>query len=716
MEVAEFPSTLNNIERKFLHKLAEELGLHSKSKGVGENRFITVWKTGETEQNARRSELTLNEDVVKLLEASNISSFKAQKSSGGNDARGVGDVASAKKDQAFLRNSYIKAQMARLNHKDHAKIQKKRAMLPAHQHSAAVRSLVANNQIVLISGETGCGKTTQVPQFLFDDETIGSTCRMAITQPRRLSAMSVSERIASERSEKIGQTVGYNIRLETEKSENTQMLFVTPGLLIRKLQNDPLLEEFTHIIIDEAHERDRFTEFLMIVLRDVCSKRPDLKLILMSATLHTNKLSAYFGGCPHIHMGGSVFPVQEFYLENVLKYTNFLSNNQNAKGVHGDRHANTHQKTQAMSKFIEMNQSYHCSLCNTNQVFKSPEELGTHAAFCYGVSSENGTGVRSRKPSQKPNLKALFKSYHSSLPQESMKSKGSHSQDNKGAMLLNALGKNKGNKSNDVNQHSEISVSYQNRSPSPDIDVLSDGGMSDTEDILDHPGTGTDAGFVDTVSADVDETATLDNDLVREYQKLWDDNQVDYDLITALLQYVVTSEFAKTFSTTGSSSGGSILIFLPGWDDISKLHRILAVHPIFSNANKFKILQLHSGIPKQGQKEIFQSVGASQHKIILSTNIAETSVTIDDVTVVIDTGRVKEKTYDPHVKLSFLKSTWISKASARQRKGRAGRTCAGVCFHLFSKMRSKNMAEFQDSELLRMPLEELVLQVMSHLG
>jgi len=122
-------------------------------------------------------------------------------------------------------------------------------------------------------------------------------------------------------------------------------------------------------------------------------------------------------------------------------------------------------------------------------------------------------------------------------------------------------------------------------------------------------------------------------------------------------------------------------------------------------------MQLHSGIPKQGQREIFQSVGATQHKIILSTNIAETSITIDDVTVVIDTGRMKEKTYDPHVKLSFLKSTWISRASARQRKGRAGRTCAGVCFHLFSKMRSKNMAEFQDSELLRMPLEELVLQV-----
>lgn len=127
--------------------------------------------------------------------------------------------------------------------------------------------------------------------------------------------MAVAARIASEREEKLGGAVGYTIHLETEKSRATQILFVTAGVLLRKLQNDPLLEEYSHVIIDEAHERDRFTEFLMIVLRDICVKRPGLKLILMSATMHTNKLSAYFGGIPHIHMGGSCFPVQEFFLE-----------------------------------------------------------------------------------------------------------------------------------------------------------------------------------------------------------------------------------------------------------------------------------------------------------------------------------------------------------------------------------------------------------------
>ena len=99
------------------------------------------------------------------------------------------------------------------------------------------------------------------------------------------------------------------------------------------------------------------------------------------------------------------------------------------------------------------------------------------------------------------------------------------------------------------------------------------------------------------------------------------------------------------------------------------MHRILTSHPQFGNSQIFKLLQLHSGIPKKAQSEVFAPLLAGEHKIILSTNIAETSVTIDDVAVVIDTGRLKEKSYDPHVKLAYLKSTWISQASARQRKG-----------------------------------------------
>jgi HrpA-like RNA helicase len=105
-----------------------------------------------------------------------------------------------------------------------------------------LNKLINENQVILISGETGCGKTTQVPQFILDDPIQGPKCRIIVTQPRRISAITVAERIASERCENIGNSVGYYIRLESEKSSNTQLLFVTPGVLLRKLQSDPLLE------------------------------------------------------------------------------------------------------------------------------------------------------------------------------------------------------------------------------------------------------------------------------------------------------------------------------------------------------------------------------------------------------------------------------------------------------------------------------------------
>lgn len=702
LALATFPSTLSNIERKFLHKLAEELGLKSKSTGVAPNRFITVFKQQEDSDDASQvAELELDSKVSKMLENadSSLTAMSAQRDailqSAANDrnARKASAGNNLKDQLPFLKSSYEKAQSVRRASPHYASIQRKRQTLPVAQHRSAVCTLVHNNQVVLISGETGCGKTTQVPQFIFDDESIGPSCRMAVTQPRRLSAISVAERIAFERGEKIGGTVGYNIRLESEKSANTQILFVTPGLLIRKLQTDPLLEEFSHIIIDEAHERDRFTEFLMIILRDVCSRRPELKLILMSATLHTNKLSAYFGACPHIHMGGSVFPVQEFFLEHVLKFTKYLKNRSSkfAGGQQGS--SGGYSEQQAMSKFIETNQSYCCSLCNNGQLFSSPEELGTHAAFCYGVA-EGVAGTHGKKPNyalinRKPDLKTLFSSFEKSNKTSAA-----------AAASVAAATEEDADVPEEEDSEEEEAIEEAEESLSAGIAAVEGRGHVD----------------LDTVQG-IDDSNSADNDNLRQYQAMWDDSQVDYDIIQSLLQYIVTSEFAKMFATTGgnheetgSGGGGSILIFMPGWDDISKMHRILSAHPLFGNQSKYKLIQLHSGIPKKDQKEIFNPVPKNQHKIILSTNIAETSITIDDVTVVIDAGRAKEKVYDPHVKLSYLKSTWISQASARQRKGRAGRTCAGACFHLFSKTRHRNMSPYQDSELLRMPLEELVLQ------
>ena len=131
---------------------------------------------------------------------------------------------------------------------------------------------MASNQALVVSGETGCGKTTQVPQFLLDDmieSERGASCSIICTQPRRISAVSVAERVADERGEKIGQSVGYQIRLESKKSASTRLLFCTTGILLRRLQGDPELRGVSHVVVDEAHERDLNIDLTLMVLRDV---------------------------------------------------------------------------------------------------------------------------------------------------------------------------------------------------------------------------------------------------------------------------------------------------------------------------------------------------------------------------------------------------------------------------------------------------------------
>jgi HrpA-like RNA helicase len=187
--------------------------------------------------------------------------------------------------------------------------------------------------------------------------------------------------------------------------------------------------------------------------------------------------------------------------------------------------------------------------------------------------------------------------------------------------------------------------------------------------------------------------------LLNHYQTMHDDEKVDTDLLLDVIHYIHKS----------SHGDGAILVFLPGWQEISEFNLLLESSPPFSDSSRFLVLPLHSGIPSVDQRRVLQRPPTGKRKIVLSTNIAETSLTIEDVSFVVDTGRAKEKDYDPHLKTSTLQPTWISQASAKQRKGRAGRTKAGVCFHLFSSRRYQFMRPFVESELLRTPLEEMCL-------
>lgn len=210
-----------------------------------------------------------------------------------------------------------------------------RAMLPGRQALpiAAQREHILNtinsSQVTVLSGETGCGKSTQLPAYVLEDAlSRGEPCRIYVTEPRRISAISLAQRVSQELGEApraIGTTdslIGYAIRLETHVSRTTRLVYATTGIVLRMLESDAF-DNITHIIVDEVHERSIESDFLLIVLRTLAAVRPSLKIVLMSATLDAARISEYFGGCPTLAVPGRTFPVEVNFLEDVLEFTGY---------------------------------------------------------------------------------------------------------------------------------------------------------------------------------------------------------------------------------------------------------------------------------------------------------------------------------------------------------------------------------------------------------
>uniref|UniRef100_A0A6I8NKM0 Helicase ATP-binding domain-containing protein n=1 Tax=Ornithorhynchus anatinus TaxID=9258 RepID=A0A6I8NKM0_ORNAN len=194
--------------------------------------------------------------------------------------------------------------------------------LPVDPHRDAILSAIEEHPVVVIAGDTGCGKTTRIPQLLLEryvTEGRGALCNVIITQPRRISAVSVAQRVGHELGPSLRRNVGFQVRLESKPpARGGALLFCTVGVLLRKLQSNPSLEGVSHVIVDEVHERDVNTDFLLILLKGLQRLNPGLRLVLMSATGDNERFARYFGGCPVIKVPGFMYPVKEHYLEEIL--------------------------------------------------------------------------------------------------------------------------------------------------------------------------------------------------------------------------------------------------------------------------------------------------------------------------------------------------------------------------------------------------------------
>lgn len=461
-----------------------------------------------------------------------------------------------------------------------SKMRSQRNGLPVYQKATDVLVKIELNQITIVMAATGSGKTTQIPQILFDDyimQNQGANCNIICTQPRRIAAISVAERVAKERGESIGSTVGYQVRFENKAPQpNGSITFCTTGVFLRRLQSalgdeessNTFLDSLTHIILDEVHERDLETDLLLVVLKRLLAERKrmnkrEIKLVLMSATIDPKMFCEYFADsltgtpAPVVEVSGRSFPVQRHYLE----------------------------------------ETYH--------------ELDS-----LRLPPRAGGWVWAEK---------------------------------------------------NVREYLDRELS---------------------------PNAGMDAGMVKNGNG--------------ENKDFVDDLEIPYPLVALMIADVLAR-----------SDDGHVLCFLPGWDEIKNVHAILedtAGHPLmemnFNDRDRYEIHILHSSIPVADQQAIFEPVRKEGiRRIILSTNIAETSVTIPDVVYVIDTGRVKESRYDPERHLSSLVSAWVGTSNINQRAGRAGRHRPGEAYAIFSKARYDRLNVSSTVEMKRVDLSNVVMHI-----
>jgi pre-mRNA-splicing factor ATP-dependent RNA helicase DHX15/PRP43 len=364
-----------------------------------------------------------------------------------------------------------------------------RKKLPVWQQHDEVVDMVKKNQSSVLIGETGSGKTTQVPQFLFD-AGFGKKGLIAVTQPRRVAAMSVALRVSQEADVELGDEVGYLIRFEDVTSAKTKLKYMTDGMLLRECMTDPLMSAYSAIVLDEAHERTLSTDILFGLLKEVLEKRAELRVLVMSATLEAEKFQEYWSDAPLLRVPGRMYPVETFFTMR-------------------------------------------------------PEKDYVEAA----------------------------------------------------------------------------------------IDVC----------VLIHSMEGP----------------------------------------------------------------GDILLFLTGEEEIETACAGIADRCADEN---LIVLPLYSSLPMKQQREVFPSAPEGCRKVIVATNIAETSLTIDGVVYVVDPGLVKQKLYNPRTHVESLLVSPISRAAAMQRSGRAGRTKPGKCFRLYTRDTfDDELPESQYPEIIRSNLCSVVI-------
>ena len=407
--------------------------------------------------------------------------------------------------------------------------------LPVSERREDIMNAIRDNQVVIIAGETGSGKTTQIPKMCLE-LGLGEKGLIGHTQPRRLAARSVAERIAEELGQKIGETVGYQVRFTSEVGEHSAIKLMTDGILLAEIQNDKLLRRYSTLIIDEAHERSLNIDFILGYLKRILPQRPDLKVIITSATIDPERFARHF----------------------------------------------------------------------------SPSYVPGKGIVDENLSDEEREIAEAILPDDAP----------------------------------------------------------------PIIEVS---GRTYPVEIRYRPLKG-------------EEDAYLDDEEVDE----------DRDPTDAILDAI--KELAK-------EAPGDILIFFSGEREIRDAKDAIEAMVLKSPRLNYEVLPLYARLSLAEQHRVFSP--GSRPRIVLATNVAETSLTVPGIKYVIDTGTARISRYSARTKVQRLPIERISQASANQRSGRCGRVSDGIAIRLYSEEDFTSRPEFTDPEILRTNLAAVILQMIA---
>lgn len=576
-----------------------------------------------------------------------------------------------------------------------------RKSLPIFKSREEILNALNNYQVVIIAGQTGCGKTTQLPQYILEHyQQKHQPCRIICTQPRRLSAVSVAERVAYERDEKIGQTFGYQIRLESRVAPKTLLTYCTNGVLLRTLMGgDSALTTLTHIIIDEVHERDRFCDFLLIALKDALVKYRSLKLILMSATMDTSIFTEYFNKCTVINVPGRSYDVDVYYLEDILKMTRYMTKDMLARKKEFLKWRDQRKVLESWTQYKPQNSDKKTK--NEKCLLPAPilaqqnEPIPEKATMEPWLIEEMDKSISDAWLMEEDNFSQLL---HYILS-ENVSVDYQHSNTSVTALMV-AAGRGCINTTEQLlNLGANLNLRASNEWKA--LDWAKNMNKPECAELIEaYMKTYDCAAPSDELTRVADTSLSEEDKLLTDiYHHTFNDENINYDLLLQLVFHIHLGMPA-----------GSILIFLPGYDDIVTMkEKINADEKKMNQGLRYNLFILHSNMQICDEKKVFRPSPPGTRKIILSTNIAETSITIDDVVYVIDSGKIKEKSFDALSNVCTLNSNWVSQACAKQRAGRAGRCKKGICYRLFSSVRYNNMQPYQTPEILRLPLQELCL-------